>query len=148
MREGASDTHTKCSLTREYIIWSLLMSDQVLIPVAVSPHCAWGPMFARFWFGDVPPVRYKFPATRDAARHMFMRAMNSPCPTNVVGLAKARWTKDKGSTSSTFFGNSYTCPTPREYMYQKFGLAMTTARAIHRRDAIQGILQEPVDQDN
>ena len=33
-------------------------------------------------------------------------------------------------------------------MHQKFGLAMTTARAIHLRDAIQGILQEPTDEDD
>ena len=48
----------------------------------------------------------------------------------------ARWVKGKSGTGLTFFGGSYTCPTPREYMYQKFGLAMTTARAIHLRDAI------------
>ena len=147
MRAGKGDRYNNNSLTGDEIIGDLIKTDKVLIPFAISPYGRMGPMAMRFLFGDDPPVKYKFPATRPNAERMCNRLMNSPCPVGLVPMATALWKKEK-SNNHLFFGHSYTCPTPRDYAQQQIGLAISNAIALHVRDAKQGNLVAPTDDDD
>ena len=70
--------------------------------------------------------------------------MHHPVPVGIVPLATVAWKRNK-SHKHNFYGHSYTCPTPLEYAQQQFGLAHSTAVALHIRDAKQGKLVEPSD---
>ena len=102
-----------------------------LIPFAVDPHGHFGPMLQRFLFHREPRAHINFPASRPNAKLMYTRASSFPCPLGVVPTATAHW-KRRGTRR--FFGGSYTAPTPKEYILQKLGLAITKAFAMHLRN--------------
>lgn len=147
MRDGKSDPHNNSSLSGEEIIQYLLDAFEVLIPVAISPHGRWGPMFHYFLFGTMAEEHYKFPATRHAAARMYARAMSHPCPAGVIPLATATWKKERPK-HQYFYGHSYTCPTPKEYVLQQLGLAISNAVALHLRDVKQGTMVPPTDDED
>ena len=147
LRDGACDSRNQNSLTGDEIIGELLRTDQVLIPAAISPLCAWGPMFDHFWFGTkITPslAQSTFQRRHPNARLMHARATSHPCSSGVVQQATARWRASRAKNDH-FYGQSYTCPTPKEYLLQKFGLVMTNTRSYHLRDAIEGNLIPPTD---
>ena len=93
-------------------------------------------------FGKMQEPHFTFPPSRPYAAKMYWRAMRHPSPIGIVPLATATWKKEK-SKQQHFFGNSYTVPTPNEYVHQKLGLIIALARAVHLRDAKQGDLVPP-----
>jgi hypothetical protein len=82
---------------------------------------------------------YRWPLWRPYAALMQRRSITHPCPSGIVQRATACWKTSKPK-SQYFYGHSYTCPTPREYILQQLGLAISNATAIHLRDAKQGNL--------
>jgi hypothetical protein len=123
------------------IIGSLLDTNMVLIPLAISPLGKWGGMFHTFLFG--PSTKHSasltFQSNTSNAARMYHRATSSPNPTGIIPLATNQWNRSKTEHQS-FYGHSHTAPTPKEYTLQKCGLVITTALAIHLRDAKRGTL--------
>ena len=105
-------------------------------------------MFDRFLFGTQPTTSHQFPTTRPNAEQMYTRAMTHPAPTGIINLATANWKQAKKKTSSTsspFYGHSYTAPTPKEHILQQIGLVISDAIALHIRDVKLGNMTEPSD---
>jgi hypothetical protein len=73
---------------------------------------------------------------------MYNLISKHPCPNGIVPLAKATWLKSKPK-SGYFYGGSYTCSTPLEYIQQQLGLAICRAAATHIREATHGRLLPP-----
>lgn len=63
---------------------------------------------------------------------MYDRAVNAPCPTGILTTASVLWQQ---SNPKSFYGHSYTAPTPKEFALGKIGLAITKAYALHIRNA-------------
>ena len=76
---------------------------------------------------------------------MYRTATQSPAPTGIVHTATSRWRESH--PGRTFYGHSYTAPTPREYTIQQLGLGITKALAFHLRNASRkfGTRPTPVD---
>jgi hypothetical protein len=139
-REKAKDSDTGFEITGEEIIQTLLDADKVLIPIAVSPYGRWGHMFHAFFFGLPPDHKpLKFVNRRSHAFRMYNRALSDPTPLNLIARATSCWKSSEPTTP--FYGHSYTAPTPREFAIQKIGLVISTALAMHLRDAKQGNLK-------
>ena len=119
----------------------------VLIPVTISPYGSWEPMLHKLLFGKMCSEPYRFPATHPNASCMYKRAMSHPCPVGVIPLAASTWKKNKPK-HQYFYGHSYTCPTPREYILQQMGLVIYNSITLHVRDTKQGTLVEPTDPDD
>ena len=88
---------------------------------------------------DTPPSFYH---TRPKARQMYERATSYPTPVGIIPLATSTWKVDKPK-SQLFYGQSYTAPTPKEWLLGKLGLVISNSIAIHIRDAKQGTLVPP-----
>ena len=67
---------------------------------------------------------------------MLHRSVTPPCPRGIANIAFAKW--KKLSKHQYFYGNFYTCPTSHIYIQQQFGLAISTAIAMHIRNAKKG----------
>ena len=61
-------------------------------------------------------------------------------PLGIVKTATAKWTATR---QRAFFGHSYTAPTPREYILQKLGLAITKALALHLGNSFRKLGTHP-----
>ena len=141
-REGHCDPHNNNTMTGEEIMDYLLRTNRVLIPVAISPHGRWGPMFHKFLFGTMSDKPPSFSHTRPRARQMYERATSYPTPVGIIPLASSTWKAEKPK-SQLFYGHSYTAPTPKEWLLRKLGLVISNSIAIHIRDAKQGTLVPP-----
>ena len=51
--------------------------------------------------------------------------------------------KNKKPHAQYFYGHSYTAPTPKKFILQQLGLAISNAIALHIRNAKQGALFPP-----
>ena len=65
---------------------------------------------------------------------MAYKATHSPCPTGILNTADTIWKHNK---SRTFFGYSYTAPTPSIHTIQQLGLGITKGFSILLRNAIR-----------
>jgi len=54
-------------------------------------------------------------------------ASQPPCPLGILTSANIRWTQSASPTLRTFFGNSYTAPTPSIHTLQLIGLSKSKA---------------------
>ena len=93
--------------------------NMVLIPFTIDPHGRFGPMFQAFlttthhprqkpWRTNHTNQKYH----RPNANLMYERASQPPCPLGILTSADILWTQSASPTRRTFFGNSYTSPTP------------------------------------
>ena len=71
---------------------------------------------------------------------MYDMAVNPPCPTGILTTASIKWQQ---SNPSTFYGHSYTAPTPKEYTMGRIGLTITKAFALQIRNANQKFGTKP-----
>ncbi len=58
---------------------------------------------------------------------MYERASQPPCPLGILTSANIRWAQSASPTRRTFFGNSYTAPTPSLHTLQLVGLSISKA---------------------
>ena len=114
------------------LIGELVRANIILIPWAVDPHGRLGPMFWNFLLHCQPRVHPTFKNNRYYASVMYDRAVNAPCPTGILTTASVFWQQ---SNPKSFYGHSYTAPTPKEFALGKIGLAITKAYALHIRNA-------------
>jgi hypothetical protein len=142
MRDGSGDPYNNNILTGEEITAALLRAGTALLPVAISPYGRMGPMFLRFLFGTWAGPHYKFDRRRPMAQKMYSQAMLHLAPFGLIPLATSNWRREKPHTQF-FYGNSYTAPTPHEFILQQLGLTISNAIALHIRDAKQGSLSPP-----
>ena len=77
-------------------------------------------------------LEYTFRKTRPYAQHMFTRATTSPNPNGILRSADSIWKQNK---NRTFYGYSYTAPTPSITTTQQLGLGITKAYTTHIRNA-------------
>ena len=86
-----------------------------------------------FLFNCMPRVPVTFRNNRYYAGVMYYdMAVNPPCPTGILTTASIKWQQSK---PSTFYGHSYTAPTPKEYTMGRIGLTITKAFALQIRNA-------------
>jgi len=142
MRQGMTDPINHNTHTGDEMIGLIHTSGQLLIPGAISPLGNLGPLLRHFLYGTKPSMPYNFPPSRPNAAIMYNLISKHPCPNGIVPLAKTTWLKNKPK-SQHFYGGSYTCPTPLEYIQQQLGLAICKAAAIHIREATHGRLLPP-----
>ena len=105
-------THAETGGTEaEEYIREINTANRILLPVSIGPYGDYGPIFRNFLFGQ-GPLRDMTPfRDRPQANLALKRATTHPAPIGVVITTSVAWKKNK---SRTFFGHSYTAPTPRE----------------------------------
>ena len=64
---------------------------------------------------------------RPNANLMYECASQPPCPLGILTSADIRWMQYASPTQRTFFGNSYTAPTPSIHNLQLIGLSISKA---------------------
>ncbi len=106
----------------------------ILLPFAIDPHGRWGPILQNFLYHAETTLEYKFYATQLNAKIMFHKATNDPCPLGILKTADFIWKQHK---ERTFFGHSYTAPTPSMYTIQQLGLGITKAYTSHYWNVIK-----------
>ena len=123
-------------------IRELNTANRILLPVSIGPYGGYGPIFGNFLFGK-GPLREMAPLRdRPQANLALKRATNHPAPIGVVTTASIAWKKNK---SRTFFGHSYTAPTPREVFLQQFGLHTTKALGVLLQKSFRNIVRDHAD---
>ena len=147
-RNGHKNTYNNRIFTGDELIGRLCDADEVLLAMAISPYGVWSPTINTLLFGDGVDLQhdYRIPISRPNAKRMLHRSVTPPCPRGIANIAFAKWKKTK-SKHQYFYGNSYTCPTPRIYIQQQFGLAISTAIAMHIRNAKKGTLTSVEDEE-
>ena len=139
MRDSITDAFGT-TIFGDELIGELVKAGIVLIPMAIDPHGRLGPMFMNFLFNCMPRVPVTFRNNRYYAGVMYDRAVNPPCPTGILTTASIKWQQSK---PSTFYGHSYTAPTPKEYTMGRIGLTITKAFALQIRNANQKFGTKP-----
>lgn len=153
VRDGSGDPMTENSISGEDIIKQMIDKGIILIPMTIDPHGKWGPMLENFLFGYTPLTDPLFEPTQACPRRrftphaktMYELAMSPPCPTNIVTTACIYWQQNK---TRTFFGRSYTAPTPKEYLIGELGLGITKALSLHLRNSQRKLDQQPPSSNN
>ena len=125
----------------EVHIRELNTANRILLPVSIGPYGDYGPIFRTFLFGQGPLRTMAALRDRPQANLALKRATNHPAPIGVVTTASIAWKTNK---SRTFFGHSYTAPTPREAFLQQYGLHTTKALAVLLQKSFRNIVREPV----
>ena len=120
----------------EDIIQELLNKQMILLPMAIDPHGRWGPITNTFLNGNDHRTNYTFQQNRQHAAAMLRRATSSPSPIGILRTANANWNRNK---LRTFYGHSYTAPTPSIYTIHQLGLGITKAYSVHIRNATKHI---------
>ncbi len=100
-------------------------------------HCWWaqfGPMLKAFLTTTHHPHQKPWHTThtnneyhRPNASLMHKRASQPPCPLGILASADLQWKQSASPTRRTFFGNSYTAPTPSLHTLQLLGLSISKA---------------------
>ena len=105
----------------------------VLIPITIDPFAQFGPMVQSFltstdshpqepWFTTHRLKKFN----RPYANLMYEQASKPPCTLGILTSADFFWKQSKSPTRRTFYGSSYTAPTPsRIYTIQQPGLAVS-----------------------
>ena len=105
----------------------------VLLPFAIDPHGRWGQITENFLTRTTKSkLEYTFRRTRPYAQRMYARATTSPSPNGILQTADKIWKETK---NRTFYGHSYTTPTPSITTIQQLGLGITKAFATPIRNA-------------
>ena len=129
MRSGTPDAIDESpKIHGNILIGELLDASIILLPIAIGAHGEWGPMFENFLFHYTPRRHTPYNKNWPNANIMYEQAMNYPAPVGIVHTAHSVW---KQSRPDFFYGRSYTAPTPKEYVQQQLGLAITKAIGFH-----------------
>ena len=116
------------------VIGELYQKNMVLIPFTIDPWARFGPMLQAFLITTHHP-RQKSLRTAHAnskyhrpnANLMYECAYQPPCPLRILIFSDIRWTQSASPTRWTFFGNSYTAPTPSLHSLQLIGPSISKA---------------------
>ena len=113
----------------------------LVYPMAVDRDGGLGPLSRALLLAEAPRQHQKpFRPDRPNATIMYHRITNHPAPLGIVNTASAKWSSTR---QRTFFGHSYTAPTPREYIQQKLGLCIVKALAVHLRNSFRKLGTHP-----
>ncbi len=128
------------SIFGEQSIGDLLANNMILLPLALDQHGRWGPIMNNFLTSSSTPLSYDF-RRHPNAQTMAYRATHDPCPIGILRTADAIW---KANKTRTFYGHSYTAPTPSIYTIQQLGLGITKGFSILLRNATKISTPHPV----
>ena len=114
------------------VIGELYKKNMVLIPITIDPFARFGPMFQSFltstesrpqkpWFTTHRNNKFN----RPYANLMYEHASKPPCTLGILTSADFFWKQSNSPTRRTFYGNSYTAPTPSIHTIQQLGLAIS-----------------------
>jgi hypothetical protein len=114
------------------VIDELYNKNMVLIPITIDPFACFGPMFQSFltstesrpqepWFTTHRNNKFN----RPYANLMYERASKPPCTLGSLTSADFFWKQSDSPTRRTFYGKSYTAPTPSIHTIQQLGLAIS-----------------------
>lgn len=106
-KKDVSDNTT--TIKGDEVIGDLLNQNMILLPFIIDPHGWWGPILQNFLYHAETTLEYQFYASRPNAKIMFHRATTNRCPLGILKTADNIWKQKK---QRTFFGHSYTAPTP------------------------------------
>ena len=105
------------SLAGKEIIQSLNDKNTALISAAINPHGKWGLMLDSLLVGYRANTPLLFNQDNPAAAEMYEQAKKHPYPTGIIQQATKKWQATK---PATFYGGSYSAPTPQEWFLQEF----------------------------
>ena len=101
------------------VIGELYQKNMVLIPFTIDPWARFGPMLQAFLITTHHPRQKSWRTAhvnskyhRPNANLMYECAYQPPSPLRILISSDIRWTQSASPTRRTFFGNSYTAPTP------------------------------------
>jgi hypothetical protein len=113
------------------VIGKLYQKNMVLIPFTIDPLAQFGLMLQAFLTTTHHPHQKPWRTThtntkyhRPNANLMYKCASQPPCPLGILTSADLCWSQSSSPTRQTFFGNSYTSPTPSLYTLQLIGLSI------------------------
>ena len=105
-----------------------------LIPFTIDSCARFGPMLQAFLTTTHHPHQKHWHTThtedkyhRPNANLMYKCASQPPCPLGILISAHIRWMQSAPPTRWTFFGNSYTVPTPNLHTLQLIELSISKA---------------------
>ena len=135
MRPDKCDTNdSSIKIDGELFMKDLLDNNMILLPFALDGHGRWSPIMDYFLSNKSAAPTYTFRRNRNYAQQMAYKATHSPCPTGILDTADTIW---KNNKSRTFFGYSYTAPTPSVHTIQQLGLGITKGFSVLLRNAIR-----------
>ena len=142
MPEATYDAQTREVLIHgDTFIGDINNQNFLLYPLAIDRDGGIGPLGRLLLFGEQPRQHQApFPPWRPHATTLYRRLTSPPAPLGVANTANAHW---RTARSRTFFGHSYTAPTPREYLMQKLGLCITKAMTLHLRNSFKKLGTHP-----
>ena len=120
------------SILGEQSIGDLIENNMILLPFVIDPHGRLGPILRNFLIPSPTPLSYNFQQHLPNAQIMAYKATHEPCPIGILQTADAIWKQNK---TRTFYGYSYTAPTPSIYTIQQLGLGITKGFATLLRNA-------------
>jgi len=127
-------TNTSPFIHGDNVIGELYRENMVLIPFTIDPHGRFGPMLQAFLTTTNHPPQKPWRTThsntkyhRPNANLMYSRASNPPCPLGILTSADIKWSESQSLTRRSFFGHSYTAPTPSIHTMQLLGLSISKA---------------------
>jgi len=116
------------------VIGELYEKNMVLIPFTIDPHGHFGPMLQAFLTTTThAPQKPWCTSPHNSKRHrpnanlMYSWASTPPCPLGILTSADINWSASASPARRTFFGNSYTAPTPSIHTIQLLGLGISKA---------------------
>ncbi len=116
------------------VIGELYRKNMVLVPFTIDPWARFGPVLQSFlttthhtrqkpWRASHTNNKYHQPN----ANLMYECASQPPCPLGILTFVAIQWTRSASPTRRTFFGNSYTAPTPSLHTLQLIRLSISKA---------------------
>ena len=114
------------------VIGDIMQAGMTLLPFAIDPFGRIGPLARTFLFGTSPLTPLTFPASRPNAMEMHRRITTFPSPIGILPHADSTWSTHR---TRSFFGHSFTAPTPSIATVQLFGLCISKSFASHIRYA-------------
>jgi hypothetical protein len=109
------------------VIKELYHKNMNLLPFTINPWAQFGPMLQSFLSTLRCPQQKDWHPDCPYATLMYERASTPPCSLGILTYADIQWSNSKSISRRTFFGNSYTAPTPSLHTIQLMGLGITKA---------------------
>ena len=111
---------------------TLYQKNMVLIPFTIDPWARFGPVLQAYLTTTHHPRQKPWRTThtnykyhRPNANLMYERASQPPCSLGILTSADLQWVQSASPTQQTFFGNSYTAPTPSLHTLKLIGLSIS-----------------------
>jgi hypothetical protein len=132
------------------VIGELYHKNMVLLPFTIEPFAHFGPMFQSFLISSVSPPQAPWFTTHCLAKFnhryanlMYKRASTLPCTLGILASADFFWKHSDSPTRCTFYGNSFTAPTPSIHTIQQLGLAISKSYSLLLTNATCTFLRPP-----